>query len=162
MFGRRRLPRAARPALARNERVVAWASTSDGQVVVVTNLGLWLPERKERIGWHLIHKATWSDPELTVVPAIEAGTGEGYLIMADDAPVAVSLVDADDVPIEVRKRISRSIAATTHHQLPQGGVRVVARRVPGQDGVVWHVRFDDGTNPFPLDLQEFVSPPPST
>ena len=59
IFGRRRLRE--RPPLAHHERVVAWCSTSDG-AVVVTNLGLWLPGRKDRLGWHQIHRASWSEP----------------------------------------------------------------------------------------------------
>jgi hypothetical protein len=46
----------------------------------------------------------------------------------------------------VRDRVSRSVAYTRHHDVPGGGVRVVARRVPGVDGVTWHVRFDEGTD----------------
>jgi hypothetical protein len=153
MFGRRRLPRTLRPALVRDERVVAWASTSDGRAIVLTNLGLWLPGRTERLSWHHIHRAAWSDPVLTVVPAAEVGSGEGYVVMADEPSVTISLDDPDDVPVEVRSRVSRSVAATTHHDLPEGGVRVVARRVPGRNGIVWHVRFDDGTEPFPVDLE---------
>ena len=153
MFGRGRLPRALRPALARDERVVAWASTSDGRAIVVTNLGLWLPDRTERLGWHHIHRAAWSDPVLSVVPAAEVGAGEGYVVMADEPSVVISLDDPDDVPLEVRNRVNRSVASTTHHDLPEGGVRVVARRVPGRNGIVWHVRFDDDIEPFPVDLE---------
>src|SRR5262245_48693052 len=130
-----------RPALARTERIVAWASsTSDfdaesgGQpgVVVATNLGLWLPGRKDRLGWHQIHKAAWVSPVLTVVPAVEVAAGDGYLVMADEPPVAVTLDDPGDVPVEVRTRVNRSAAHTSHHELPGGGgVRVVARRAPG-------------------------------
>jgi hypothetical protein len=150
LSGRRRLARALRPALARTERVVAWASTSDG-VVVATNLGLWLPGRKDRLGWHQIHKATWTPPELTVVPAVEAGSGsgliDGFVVVADEPAVTVTLADPGDVPVEVRTRVNRSIAHTSHHELPDGGgVRVVARRVPGVNGVAWHVRYDEGTD----------------
>jgi len=153
MFGRRRLPRALRPALDRDERVVAWASTSDGRAIVVSHLGLWLPDRTERVGWHHIHRAAWSDPVLSVVPAAEVGTGEGYVVMADEPSIVISLDDPDDVPLEVRNRVNRSVASTTHHDLAEGGVRVVARRVPGRNGIVWHVRFDDDTEPFPVDLE---------
>jgi hypothetical protein len=52
----------------------------------------------------------------------------------------------DDVPADVRTRVTRSVAFTAHYPLPSGGVRVVARRIPGRDGVDWHVRFDEGTD----------------
>jgi hypothetical protein len=42
--------------------------------------------------------------------------------------------------------VTRSVAFTAHHPVPGGGVRVVARRVAGADGLVWHVRYDDGTD----------------
>jgi hypothetical protein len=42
--------------------------------------------------------------------------------------------------------VTRSVAFTAHHPLPSGGVRVVARRVAGRDGLAWHVRYDDGTD----------------
>lgn len=148
---RRRLPAALRPRIDRDERVVAWASTSDGDTdgrsaVVVTNRGLWLPDRAERLDWHQVHKATWSGSQLTVVPAVQVGTGEGYAVMADDRAIAVQLDDPDNVPPQVRNRVNRSVAYTRHHEVPGGGVRVVARRVAGVDGVTWHVRFDEGTD----------------
>lgn len=149
---RRTLAAGARPRLDRDERIVAWASTSDSSAdaaptaVVVTNRGVWLPGRKGRLGWHEIHKATWAAPRLTVVPAAVVGTGQRYAVVADEPPVVVSLADPDDVPIQVRNRVTRSVAYTEHHAVPGGGARVVARRVPGVDGVTWHVRFDDGTD----------------
>jgi hypothetical protein len=161
------LARGLRPALARTERIVAWASStsdSDGEsagrpgVVVATNLGLWLPGRKDRLGWHQIHKAAWVSPVLTVVPAIEVdavevGAAGGYLVMADEPPVVLTLDDPGDVPVEVRTRVNRSVAHTSHHELPGGGdrvdpagVRVVARRAAGVNGLAWHVRYDEGTD----------------
>ncbi len=154
MFLRRRLKAKLRPKLDRAERLLAWAPVA-GQagdaagVVVVTTFGLWLPGRA-RLGWHLIHKATWAGSRLTVVPAVP--TSEPvvvervtYTVMADDAPVTVQLAEPGDVPDAVRQRVTRSVAYTAHHPLPIGGVRVVARRVPGADGLAWHVRYDDGT-----------------
>ncbi len=60
--------------------------------------------------------------------------------------VAVRLADPGSVPPQVRNRVNRSVAYTRHHEVPGGGVRVVARRVAGIDGVTWHVRFDEGTD----------------
>jgi hypothetical protein len=153
VFGRRRKPPAKlRPALERSERVLAWARTADDptHAVVVTTLGLWLPGRP-RLGWHQIHKATWSGSRLTVVPSTPVGEGAGedgstYTVMADDAAVNVNLADPDNVPFTVRQRVTRSVAYTAHYPLPIGGVRVVARRVAGVNGVTWHVRYDDGTD----------------
>ncbi len=117
----------------------------------MTSLGLWLPGRS-RLGWHQVHKATWSGSRLTVIPSVPVGEGVGedgsvYTVMADDAPVVVNLSDPDQVPFTVRQRVTNSVAYTAHYPLPAGGVRVVARRVAGVDGVAWHVRYDDGTDP---------------
>ena len=146
MFGRkRRVPAESRPALARDERVLSWAPAEPTGAVVVTNRGVWLPGH-DRLGWHQIHKATWADSRLTVIPSTQVGQGQGYAVMADDAAVVVSLSRPDDVPADVRTRVTKSVAFTAHFPLPSGGVRVVARRVAGRNGVDWHVRYDEGTD----------------
>jgi hypothetical protein len=148
MFFSRRPPRRVRAMLARDERALAWSAAGPSDFVVATNLGLWLPGRAERLGWHRIHKATWDSPRLTVIPSRPVEQGEGYAVMADDAAIDVVLSDPGDVPVRVRERVTRSVAYTSHHPLePSGGVRVVGRRVPGADGLAWHVRYDDGTDP---------------
>jgi hypothetical protein len=131
--------------------MLAWAGVAGDSpaVIVVTTFGLWLPGRT-RLGWHLIHKATWSGSRLTVVPASPASEpvaldGVSYTVMADDEPLTVQLTEPGDVPGAVRQRVTRSVAYTAHHPLTVGGVRVVARRVAGADGLAWHVRYDEGT-----------------
>jgi hypothetical protein len=159
VFGRRRKPPAnLRPALERNERVLAWARSADhpDAAVVVTSLGLWLPGRPDRLGWHQIHKATWAGSRLSVVPSRAVGSGASYTVMADDAAISVNLADPGDVPATVRERVTKSVAYTAHHPLPAGGLRVVARRVAGVNGVAWHVRYDDGTDPADPDVQAFT------
>ena len=149
LFRRRpKLPADRRPALDRDERVLAWADAGDGQVVVATNLGLWLPGRG-RLGWHLVHKAAWSGRELTVTPAEPAGQSDGYEVVADGPAVTFLMLDPGELPHQVRSRVTRSVAYTMHHPLSQGGagVRVVARRVPGVDGLSWAVRYDEGVPP---------------
>ena len=144
----RRLPAAGRPPLARDERVVAWAGATGDDVVVVTNLGLWLPGAASRLGWHEIHKATWSGRVLTIVPAAETLARDDHAVMADLPPVSCTLLDPDRVPDQVRTRVTRSVAYTAHHRFAAGGgVRVVARRVPGVDGLRWAVRYDAGVDP---------------
>jgi hypothetical protein len=152
VFRRRKPPRPLRPKLQAGERLLAWARSADdpGAAIVATTLGLWLPGQP-RLGWHQIHKATWSGARLTVIPSVAVGEpvptdGAGtYAVMADGEPLTVALAEPRDVPAEVRARVTRSVAHTAHHSLPSGGVRVVARRVPGADGLVWHVRYDHGT-----------------
>ncbi len=153
MFGflkKRRLPADRRPDLAPDERVLSWAGTVGDHVVVVTNLGLWLPGTGERLGWHEIHKATWSGRQLALVAARELpvdGPGD-YVVMQDLPPLVLTLLDPDRVPEQVRTRVNKSIAHTSHHPLATGfGVRVVARRVSGVDGLRWTVRYDEGADP---------------
>lgn len=160
LFGlnRRRLPADLRPRLASAERLVAWAGAPDGAAVVVTNFGLWLPAAEQRLGWHQIHKATWSGRQLAVVVAGEIRQTDEYWVMADLPPVVVTLLEPDRVPEQVRARINRSVAYTSHHPLPGGGgVRVVGRRVSGVDGLRWTVRFDAGVDAASTEITALTS-----
>jgi hypothetical protein len=144
----RKVPSELKAKFDRDERLVASASTvDDSGTVVVTTLGLWLPGR-DRLGWHQIHKATWSGSRLTVIPGVPVSESEseGYVVMADDDAIVVNLAKPEDLPAEVRERVTKSVAYTAHHDLPGGGVRVVGRRVPGVNGVSWFVRYDEGTD----------------
>jgi hypothetical protein len=164
LFRRRRLPADQRPALERDERILAWAAAWSGpqgeaararpggaggdQVVVATNLGVWLPGTVARLGWHEIHKATWSGRNLALVASREVREADGYTVVEDLPAVVHTLLDPDEVPAQVRARVTRSVAYTQHHPLPGGGgVRVVARRVPGVNGLRWTVRYDEGVDP---------------
>jgi hypothetical protein len=141
MFGRMpKLPAALTPTLEREERVLAWAPASSA-AVVVTNRGLWLPDAP-RLGWHEIHKAAWADGTLTVTPA-SMSPGVNYAIAADAAPITVTLAEPRMVPRRVRDRVTASVALTSVYPVPGGGsARVVGRRVSGQDGLTWSVRFE--------------------
>jgi hypothetical protein len=156
LFRRRpKLPAALRPALEADERVLAWASLSadDGAAaVVVTNRGLWLPGR-ERLGWHDIHRVAWSGRELRIIPAEVAEVRDKYAVLVDAPPVSFLLLEPGEVPEQVRTRVTKSVAYTSHHPLPQGGVRVVGRRVSGVDGLSWAVRYDSGT---PVDAEPVI------
>jgi hypothetical protein len=162
VFGRRRrLPAELHPALERAERVVGWARVGAGGAAVATNLGLFLsgrgPGYERRLGWHEIHKATWDGRQLTIVPAEVVERREGqqlrsgsqaspYVVTADAVPLDVALPEPGQLPQVVRTRVTRSVSFTSHHPVPGGGVRVVARRVPAVDGVTWSVRYDEGTD----------------
>jgi hypothetical protein len=144
--GAPRLPAGRRPALAPDERVIAWAAVDDVETVVVTNRGLWLPG-EPRLAWHLIHKAVWSGRQLTVTPAEVVEERDGYDVVADRPPRTYQLLEPDDVPDQVRARVTGSVAYTQSHPAPGGGrVRVVARRVSGVDGLTWAVRADAGVD----------------
>ncbi|HEX8632282.1 MAG TPA: hypothetical protein VF755_29335, partial [Catenuloplanes sp.] len=99
-----------------------------------------------RLGWHEIHKAVWSGRELRVTPAEVREPLDGYAVVADQPEVGHLLLDPGELPHQVRTRVTRSVAYTAHHTLTGGGgVRVVARRVSGVDGLTWTVRYDPGT-----------------
>jgi hypothetical protein len=145
---RARLPAGRQPALAPDERVVAWAGAGDG-VLVATTRGLVLPDGA-RLGWHQIHKATWSGRELTVVPATVVEESSEFAVVEDGPAVTYSLPDPGELPHQVRERVTRSVATSTHYRIAGAGLRVAARRVPGVDGLTWTVRYDpgsDGTDP---------------
>lgn len=135
---RRRLPADRRPPLEPGERVVAWSGA-----VVATTHGLFLPGRS-RLGWHEINKATWAEGVLTIVPSSVVSEHDGYDVVADQPAVSVPLPDPGDVPDQVRTRVTRSVVFSAHH--PHPGLRVVARRVSGVDGLRWAVRYDPGVD----------------
>lgn len=151
-----KLPAERRPAgMEPDERVLAWAYVGPepgGPVAVATTRGLWLPERP-RLGWHEIHKATWSGRELSVTPAEIAEQRDGYSVLVDAPAIAYLLLEPAELPDHVRARVTRSVAYTSHHTLPAGGVRVVGRRVTGIDGLSWAVRYDSGT---PVDAEPVI------
>lgn len=156
IFNRRpKLPSGKRPPLESDERVLSWAfvgSEPGGPVAVATNLGLWLPDLG-RLGWHDIHRAGWSGRELRVTPAEVAEVRDDYAVLVDAPVVSVLLLEPNEVPEQVRARVTKSVAYTAHHPLPAGGVRVVGRRVSGVDGLSWAVRYDSGT---PVDSEPVV------
>jgi hypothetical protein len=134
--------------LDRDERVVSWAPVPGG-AVVATQLGLWLPGVPDRLPWHLIDKATWRSDVLTVIPAVDSGDG----VLVEQPPRSVRLEQPRDIPQTVRVRVEKAIAFTRHHPLPEAdengarrGVRVVGRRVPGEDGISWQLVFDSGVD----------------
>ena len=143
LLGRRERPPAeALTRLDPDEQVVSWATAADGGAVLATRLGLWLPAAAERIPWHLVDKATWREGTLTVVAARDSGDG----VLAELPPRSVRIAVPRDLPPTVRARVERTIASTRHYRLPGGGVRVVGRRVPGQDGLSWQLVFDRGVD----------------
>ncbi len=146
IFGRRRLPAPLRAALAPGERVVAWTRVPPSQAVVATDRALYLPDR-ERLGWDEIHHVTWTGRDLVVTPGVVVEEHPRYQVTADAPPVTVTLPDPGEVPAAVRARVTRSVASSSHHRVPGGGMLVVARRRPGADGLRWTVRYDHGTDP---------------
>jgi hypothetical protein len=75
-------------------------------------------------------------------------------VVADLPPRSVLLLDPGEVPQQVRDRVTGSVSYTSHHELDGGGVRVVAHKVRGRDGLAWSVRYDPGTTTSTPDVVE--------
>ncbi len=136
---RRRLPAAVRAVrLPPGEHRVAWAVTLAGEAVLASDRAIVLPDGV-RLEWVRIEKATWKQPQLTLVETAEVeATGRRHVLALDDA---------GDLPATVRTRVTGSVAWSTHERLsPGGGVRVVGRRVPDEELLRWQLVYDAGTD----------------
>ncbi len=122
----------------RDERVLAWAASPEG-TVVATPAGLWLPDR-DRISWHLVTHVVWNGAVMTVTVARPVEDD----VLELEPPVKIRLTEPRTLPETVQQRFYSSRAHTARHRLDDGtGVIVVARRVPGVDGLSWYVVFDE-------------------
>jgi hypothetical protein len=126
------------------ERVVSWADTASGAVVLATPRGLWWPDAHtgaRLIEWQSVTKAVWRDGVLTVTEADVLDD----LLMRERRPVSAELRVPRDLPPTVRKRIEANIVRSELAPIPGGSARFVARRVPGEDGLRWWARLEAGT-----------------
>lgn len=131
-FGSRRLP--ADVVIERGERVLTHARSADSGHVVATDHALYLPGGV-RLPWHTIERGTWSEEGL-------------HVRTTDGATHEVAVPEPGRLPETVRERVTASIVVTRHVKLPgRGGVRLVARRVPGKNEPVWDLMFDEGLDP---------------
>ena len=139
------LPEGFTGRLAENESVAA-SCTSGGEPVVATSLGLWLPGA-ERLGWHLVSKATWDGSALTVIASVESGAAGSAVLLTDQPPRRYALEEPGKLPEAVQRRVTQSIVDRHRHELPGGGAWFIRRRVPGRDGTILQVRADAGADP---------------
>ncbi|WP_214105186.1 hypothetical protein [Acrocarpospora catenulata] len=131
LFGSR-LPADVRTALA-GERPLSHARTPSGAFVVATLTALHLPDG-ERLPWHRVHKAVWDQQGVTI-------------ILGDATEHRLDLPRPGLLPETIRERVTNSIVASRYVRLGEHGVRLVARRIAGQDGVVWEYAYDAGLDP---------------
>jgi len=143
------LPAGFTGTLEADERIVTTGQLADGGYLVLTRLGMWVPEGAEprRVDWHLVSKAVWDRSSLVVTEAVVTGTVGAAVLLADLPPRRFALAWPGTVPEVVRERVTSSIRSSNHCELPGGGAWFVQRRVPGHDGVVLQVRADPGTAP---------------
>jgi hypothetical protein len=133
--------------LPRDERVVSFADLAGGGVVLASPSGLWWPDAEglRLIGWQHISKAVWREGRLSVVAADVVDD----LLLVDRDPVVVEVRAPRDLPPVVRKRVEANVVHSQVHPVPGGAARLVARRVPGQDGLRWWARLEPGTADLP-------------
>lgn len=135
-----RLPAEARAALAlgHRERVLAAAVLSDGSWVVATDQGM--VQGGWRVAWSSTTHAQWyADTEtLSLTWLDDSGdTHETNLVLGDPGRL----------PEAVYERVTASILLSRRVTTADGhGMRVVARRQPGSEEVLWQVVPDAGTD----------------
>lgn len=142
MFSRRPpAPKESLVGLEEHERVLAWAAATDGSHMVATPRGLHLSKDGESrlLGWHEVTKAVWRDGRLTVIESEYVDELE----IVDLPPWTAQFREPGALPVVIRQRIESSVAATRYHQLRDGGVRVVGRKIAGRDGLSWQFRADE-------------------
>lgn len=128
------LPPEAGVTLDAGERVLVHARTPDGGYVVATDRALRLPGEGP-LPWYRIDRALWDEEGLRVVAT-------------DGSERRMALPEPGRLPEAVRERVTSTILANRHVRLGErGGVRLVARRVPGQDTAEWDLVFDRGLDP---------------
>lgn len=136
LLGSRRLPGEVRTALAleAGERVISHVGAPGGGHLVATTQALHLPDGT-RLAWHLMDKAVWDEEGVT-------------LTMTDGSVHREALPEPGALPETIRERVTSSIVVSRHVQLDaRGGVRLVARRIPGYDTPRWEFVFDPGLDP---------------
>lgn len=133
--------------LAAGERVLVRVAAADGTPVVGTDRALHLAGGLV-LGWHQVDRARWlaDDMALEIVTLPAGATpARTYRVVV---PVPANL------PELVRERVTSSILASERVMLTgRAGARIVARRVPGGEGVRWTVVYDDGVAPSTPDVQ---------
>lgn len=140
LFGRGGLPAEVRRSLdlGRRERVLALASTTDGDYVVATDRAVHLPGPGgyERLPWERVENAEW----------YEAGL---RLRVLGDRRLRTQVVEAPGaLPEVVRERVRATIVVSERARLAgDRGVLVVGRRRPGGDELSWSLVFDRGLDP---------------
>lgn len=153
---RLRPPAGLRSLLAADERLLAMAE--DGPATVAASqYGLWLPTGPapdagsgeaagatpgwRRIGWEQVVKATWTEDGLQVIEGVLDDSG----VVTDRPALTLRLAEPRTLPAVVKTRVEASIARWEQVRVPGGTARIVARRRPGTDGLLWTARLDTGT-----------------
>lgn len=128
--------------LAPGERVLAVARLTDGSSLVATDRGL--VAVGVRLDWSSITHAQWYDEESALAVTWVDETGALQLR-------SFGVEEAGLLPETVHERVTATILLSRHLRVAGSrGVRVVARRQPGTDDLLWQVLPDpdiDATAP---------------
>ncbi len=142
LFRRGGLPSGALTALGlrRRDHVIASARTTDGRWVAATVEGLIVggvdDGEPRRFPWERIGAASWRDDALDVSVSFPRLPPE-RIVLRFDKP--------GKLPEAVRDRVTSSIVVNEHVRIDgQLGVRIVGRRRPREDALVWTMAFDRG------------------
>jgi hypothetical protein len=132
-----RVPAAVK-AVAPLERRLAWGVAVDGTPLVATPTALYAGD------WHLpwtqVERAGWQPPLLTV--------REVALVEGSGARHEWELEQDHHLAEVVRAQVTSSIGWSDRRRLPTtGALRVVGRRVPGEDALLWQVVYLEGADP---------------
>ena len=134
-FRSRRVPDDVASQLPAGDRALAWGRTCDGRPVAACAAGLTV-EGAGLLGWHEITHVRWTDHVLRVDTMSSA-----------DAFVA-AMDEVGRLPVVVMERVTASIVVNERHTLDgERGVRVLARRVAGEDELRWGAVLDPGLDP---------------
>jgi hypothetical protein len=120
------------------DRRLAWGLTEDGVALVASPTCLHVGP--EQLPWTSVERVGWAEPTLRVVEIAEVeGTGRVHLWdLAEDHGLSTT----------IRERVTASIAWSDVRKLaPAGSVRLVGRRVPGQELLTWQTVWLAGTDP---------------
>lgn len=138
-------------ALVTDERRLAWAVSTTGLPLVATPQALYAGQL--RLPWTQVEKAQWQPPVLTVLEVSEVeGTGLRHTWELDRN---------SRLPEVVRAQVTSSIGWSDRRRLSTtGAVRLVGRRVPGKDALLWQVVYLEGADPADeqnrAQVEEFV------
>lgn len=120
------------------DRRLAWGLTTDGVALVASPTCLHV--NGEQVPWWQVERVGWADPTLRIVEVAEV-EGSGIVHLWD-------LAEDHRLSTTIRERVTASVAWSDLRKLsPDGAVRLVGRRVPGQEVLTWQAFWQPGTDP---------------
>jgi hypothetical protein len=122
------------------ERVLAAGRLTEGSWAAATGGSLLLAG--ERLDWALVTHAEW-DHETSTLELQHLASHDGSA-----GTRRLALEEPGRLPEVVRERVTASIVVSRHVPVEgRAGVRIVARRRPGEDDLLWQVVVDPGLEP---------------